>query len=217
MKKILPIVAAAAAIVLIVLAGAPAAAQASGKVVAVETPSDPNRVPWRGGLGDGIRFQCLWSQRDIDYAGYLNRIEFSYYSGTMPASFNNCKILLCHTTKSVLEATFANNYTGNTPVEVFNGTQTLTGSGWLDVHITPDTFNYNNSDNLLLDIVWDGDNGRDVFCYRASGASRRCYSYTSTATVGTVYTMEAQYIRLTLGTMPAVAPTSLGRVKTLFR
>jgi len=217
MKKIIPIVAAAAVTVPIALAGAPAAAEASGKVVTVETPSDANRVPWRGGLGDGIRFQCLWFQRDIDYAGYLNRIEFSYFSGTLPASFNNCKILLCHTTKTMLEATFANNYTGNTPVEVFSGTQTLTGSEWLDIHVTPDTFDYNNSDNLLLDIVWDGDNGRDVFCYRAGGASRRCYSYTSTATAGTVYTMEAQYIRLTLGTMPAVAPTSLGRVKTLFR
>jgi hypothetical protein len=29
--------------------------------------------------------------------------------------------------------------------------------------------------------------------------------------------MEAQYIRLTLGTMPGLEPTSLGRVKTLFR
>jgi hypothetical protein len=195
----------------------PAAAEDSGKVVEVETRSDPNRVPWRGGLGDGIRFQCLWLQNAINYAGYVNKIEFNYFSGTLPASFNNCKILLCHSTKTALEATFANNYTGNTPVEVFSGTETLSGSGWLDTHITPNKFNYNNSHNLLMDVVWNGDNGRDVFCYRANGASRRCYSYTYTATTGIVYTMEAQYIRLTLGTMPGVEPTSLGRVKTLFR
>ncbi len=194
-----------------------AAAGDSGKVVEVETRSDPNRVPWRGGLGDGIRFQCLWLQSAINYAGYVNMIEFYYYSGSFPASFNNCKILLCHSTKTVLEATFANNYTGNTPAEVFSGTETLSGSGWIDTHIKPNVFNYNNRDNLLMEVVWNGDNGRDVFCYRASGASRRCYSYTSTATRGIVYTMEAQYIRLTLGTMPAVYVTSLGRVKTLLR
>jgi len=194
-----------------------AAAEDSGKVVVVETPTDPNRVPWRGGLGDGIRFQCLWFQSAINYAGYLNAIEFSYYSGTLPASFNNCKILLCHSRKTTLEATFANNYTGSTPVEVFNGTQTLSGSGWLDAHITPNLFNYDNVNNLLLEIVWNGDDGRDVFCYRASGASRRCYSYDYNATSGIVYTTEAQYIRLTFGTMPGVAPTSLGRLRALYR
>ncbi len=195
----------------------PAAAEDSGKVVTVETPSDPNRVPWRGGLGDGIRFQCLWLQSGVNYAGSVNKIEFSYFSGTLPATFNNCKILLCHSTKTVLEATFANNYTGNTPVEVFNGTQTLNGSGWIDIRITPNAFNYNNRDNLLMDVVWNGDNGRDVFCYRAGGSSRRCYSYDYNATTGIVYTTEAQYARLTLATMPAVEATSLGRVKTLFR
>jgi hypothetical protein len=195
----------------------PVAAEDSGKVVIVESSSNGNRAPWRGGGGDAMRFQCLWLQSAINYAGYINMIEFNYYSGTLPASFNSCRMLLCHTDKTTLEATFANNYTGNTPVEVFNGTQTLTGSGWIDTPIKPNTFDYNNTKNLLLEVVWNGDNGSDVYCYRANGASRRCYAYSSTASSGTVYTGEAQYIRLHIGTMTGVAPTSLGRVRALFR
>jgi hypothetical protein len=194
-----------------------AAAEDSGKVVIVETRSNANRAPWRGGGGDAIRFQCLWLQTAINYAGYINVVEFEYGSGTVPAIFNNCRILLCHSTKTTLEATFANNYTGNTPVEVFNGTETINGTGWINIGITPNKFNYNNSNNLLMEVVWNGDNGRDVYCYRANGSSRRCYSYSSTASSGTVYASEAQYIRLHIGTMTAAEPTSLGRVRAMFR
>lgn len=189
---------------------------ASGKVVVVETQGGGNRAPWRGAAGNAMRFQCLWFQSGINYAGYINKIEFDNYRGES-GSFNNCKILLCHSTKTMLEATFANNYTGNTPVEVFSGTESISGSGWIDTHIKPNVFNYNNKDNLLMEVVWNGDSGEDVYCYRANGASRRCYTYSSTATTGTVRTGEAQYIRLTIGTMTGVEPTSLGRVKSLFR
>jgi hypothetical protein len=163
-----------------------------------------------------MRFQCLWLKSSINYAGYINVIEFDYSSGSLPAYFNNCKILLCHSTKTALEATFANNYTGKTPVEVYSGGATLTGTGWIDTHIKPNRFNYNNSDNLLMEVVWNGGSGQDIFMYRASGVGRRCYSYSSTSATGTVYA-QAQRIRLHIGTMVAVAPTSLGRVKTLFR
>jgi hypothetical protein len=195
---------------------APAAAEDSGKVVTLESRAAGNRAPWRGGGGDGMRFQCLWLQSSINYAGHVNMIEFDYYSGTFPATFNNCKILLCHTTKTALEATFANNYTGNTPVQVFSGTETLSGSGWIDCHITPNTFNYNNTNNLLMEISWNGDNGRDIYMYRASGTSRRMYSYTYNASSGTVYA-QAQRIRLHLATMTGVSPTSLGRVRAIYR
>jgi len=205
-----------ATIAVLVSGVVPAAAEDSGKVIIVESGSMGNRAPWRGSGGNAMRFQCLWLQSSINYAGYINVIEFQYSSGTLPASFNNCRILLCHSTKTALEATFANNYTGNTPVEVFNGTETLSGSGWLDTHITPNKFNYNNRDNLLMEVVWNGDNGRDVYCNRASATARRCYSYSHTSPTGTVYA-QAQVIRFHIGTMTGVTPTSLGRVKTLFR
>lgn len=195
----------------------PAAAEDSGKVVILESYANSNRAPWRGGGGNAIRWQCLWFQSSINYAGYINQIEFYYGSGSLPASFNDCHILLCHTTKTALEATFANNYTGNTPVEVFSGTQTLTAGPWLNMGTKPNLFNYNNRDNLLMEITWNGDSGRDVYCWRGSGTYRRCYNTSSsTATTGTRYN-ESQYIRLHIGTMTGVAPTSLGRVKTLFR
>jgi hypothetical protein len=197
--------------------GTAIAEEDTGKAVILETIAASNRAPWRGGAGNAIRFQCLWFQSSINQAGNINQIEFNYSSGTLPATFNNCHILLCHSTKTSLETTFANNYTGNTPVQVFNGTQTLSGSGWLDTHITPNLFNYNNTANLLMEITWDGDSGSDVYCSRGSGTARRCYNTTSaTATTGTTYS-ESQYIRLHIATMTGVAPTSLGRVKALYQ
>jgi hypothetical protein len=216
MKRMVVVLTALAVVATLGPAIAPAAAEDSGKAVILETRYTGNRAPWRGGGGDAMRFQCLWFQSDINYAGYVNMVEFDYSSGSFPASFNSCKILLCHSTKTALEATFANNYTNNTPIEVFSGTETLSGSGWIDTHIKPDVFNYNNKDNLLMEIVWSGDNGRDIYMYRASGTARRCYAYSATASSGSVYA-QAQRIRLHIGTMTPVTPTSLGRVKTLFR
>jgi hypothetical protein len=194
---------------------APAAAEDSGKVIIVETRAAGNRAPWRGGGGNAMRFQCLWLQGSINYAGYINMIEFDNYRGES-GTFNNCRILLCHTSRTTLVSTFATNYAGNTPVEVFSGTESISGTGWVDTHIKPNVFNYNNKDNLLMEVVWNGDSGQDVYCYRASGVARRCYSYSHTSATGTVYS-QAQRIRFHIGTMTGVAPTSLGRVKTLFR
>jgi hypothetical protein len=191
-------------------------AEDTGTAVIIESPSGGNRAPWRGGGGDGMRFQCLWLQSSIGHTGYVNQIEFSYYSGTVPASFNSCSVLLCHTSASTLVETFATNYGGNTPVEVYNGTMTLNGSDWLDLGITPNAFNYNNSDNLLMEVVWNGDSGSDVYCYRSTGTARRAYSYTYNASSGSVYD-QSQYIRLHIGTMTGVAPTSLGRVRAIFQ
>jgi hypothetical protein len=194
-----------------------AEAGATGAVVELESRVTGNRVPWRGGAGDALRFQCLWLQSDINAAGYVNRIDFYFSSGSVPASFYNCRVLLCHSSNAELESTFADNYTGNTPVEVFNGTMTLDGATWLDIRITPGLFDYNNTDNLLMEISWDGDSGNNVYCYQSNGAYRRLYSFdSSTAAEGTPQA-ESQYIRLHIGTLPGVSPTSLGRVRAIYK
>ena len=210
MKKVIMVTAALAA----ASALAPAAV-ASGKVVVVGARAARHVAPWRGASGDSMRFQCLWRQSDINYAGYVNGVEFDKVDAA-GARFNGVRVWLCHTRKTALESAFANNYTGFTPVQVLNmRSVTLSGTGWFDPGITANRFNYNNRNNLLMEIRWDGDDGNDVRCWRSGQSYSRCYAFNHNAAQGTVYN-NGQRIRLTIGTMVGAAPTSLGRVKTLF-
>lgn len=198
------------------LAAAAAPAGASGKVVIIGDRAAGNAVPWRGTGYNSLRFQCLWLQRDLAAAGYVNGVEFEKTSAAT-GRFNSVRAWLCHTGKTTLERTFANNYTGNTPVEVLNmRSVTVDGTGWFDLGIRTNRFNYNNASNLLLEIRWNGDDGGNVPCWRSSQRNSRCYAPDHTASAGTVFN-NGQRIRLTIGTMTGVAPTSLGRLRALLR
>ena len=212
MKKTLLVTAALA----VAFSFAPAAAEDSGKVVTIGTHASGNAIPWWGTSYNSMRFQCLWFKSDINTAGYINVVEFEKSSGAS-GTFNDVRVWLCHTKKTALEATFNNNYTGSTPVQVRTSANlTLSGSGYFDIGITPNTFNYNNSDNLLMEIRWNGDTGTTCSCWRSSQPRSRVYASSHTATSGSVQN-NGQCIRLHFGTMTGVAPTSLGRVTTLFR
>jgi hypothetical protein len=67
-----------------------------------------------------------------------------------------------------------------------------------------------------MEIVWNGDSGRDVICYLGAATARRCYAYNHQSPTGRV-SNDSQRIRLTMETYTGFASTSLGRVKTLFR
>jgi hypothetical protein len=202
---------------LLVAAAAPVPpAGASGKVVAVGPRVTRSAVPWRGASGDSMRFQCLSFQRNIGYAGYINRVEFDK-SNLVAGRFNSVRAWLCHTRKTALANVFANNYTGFTPVQVLNmRSLTVDGTGWFDLRINANRFNYDNHNNLLVEIRWDNDDGHDVPCWRSAQPYSRCYAFNHNATQGTVYN-NGQRLRLTIGTMVGAEATSLGRVKTLFR
>lgn len=216
MNKIITIVAAAVVALAITLAGAPEAAADTGKVVVLEARQKTDANPWGGAAADAMRFQCLWLQRDVDYAGFVDKVEFDAYYATQ-THFYNCRILLCHTNRTALVSNFTTNYGGNTPVEVYSGTRSLAGGGpWINANIRSRVFNYNNRDNLLMEIVWNGDSGRDVICYLGAATERRCYAYNHQSTTGRV-TNDSQRIRLTMGVYTGLEATSLGRVKTLFR
>lgn len=192
-----------------------APAGGTGKVIVLGTHAAGNYIPWWGNSYDSCRFQCMWLQSEINTAGYINQIEFEP-SGSYNASFNEVRVWLCHTTKTQLEGTFNNNYSG-TPVQVRSGgTLTFSGSGYTDIGITPGQFNYNNSDNLLLEIRWNGDSGVGVPCYRSSASTGRIYAWDHNASSGTVQ-VTGQCVRIHMGTMTGVLPTSLGRVKSLFQ
>jgi hypothetical protein len=193
-----------------------ATAEATGKVVTIGTQVTGHSVPWCGHKV-ALRFQCLWKQSDIGYAGYINAVEFRFSSGNTSGTFNACRVLLCHTTKDVLSGEFDANYGGKTPVTVLNKSEhTVSGTEWVDVGINPGKFYYNNSDNLLMEIRWYRATYTNIYCkiYNVNGG--RCYAYDEGAEYGMFYD-QGQYIRLHVGTMAGVETTSLGRVKALFR
>lgn len=195
-----------------------ATAGATGKVVTIGSFAANNAFPWWGTSYNSMRYQCLWLQSEIAYAGYINKIEWNRGTYTSTGTFNQVRVWLCHSTKTVLESTFNNNYTGNTPVAVRpSGNYTVpAGPGYVDMPISTNTFNYNNTSNLLMEIRWNGDTGTTCYCWRSPNPSRRVSANSHTATSGTVWS-NSQHIRLTIGTMTGVAPTSLGRVKSIFK
>jgi len=202
--------------VIVIVATLSAAAEGTGKVVTIGTEVTGHSVPWRGS-GASMRFQCLWRQSDIGYAGYINAVEFRYSSGSSSGTFDNCRVLLCHTTKEELDYIFAENYAGRTPVTVLDVPKlALSGTEWIDIGINAETFNYNNNDNLLMEILWRGDSNNNIYCKIYTDRGNRCYAFNDNAGSGSVYG-EGQYIRLHIGTMVSVEPTSLGRVKALYQ
>jgi hypothetical protein len=212
MKKLLFLAMAA-----LTFAALAAPAGATGKVVTIGTYAANNAFPWWGASYNSMRFQCLWLQSDIAYAGYINKIEWNRGTYTTTGTFNQVRVWLCHTTKTTLESTFNNNYTGNTPVLVRpSGNYTVPGGpNYVDMPISTNTFNYNNTNNLLMEIRWNGDTGTTCYCWRSPDTSRRVSANDHNASSGTVWS-NSQHIRLTIGTMTGLAPTSLGRIKSLY-
>jgi hypothetical protein len=193
-------------------------AGATGKMVEIGTAAYLSGVPWGGISYNSMRFQCLWFKSDIGAAGYIQAIEWDRNRYTTSGTYNDTRVWLCHTTKTRLESTFNNNYTGKTPVQVMNKStfRMPAGPGWVNFGIDPDKFKYNNSDNLLMEVRWNGDSGVQCTVTTRTGSGQSVWTTNHMATTGTVRNY-GQCIRLYIGTMTGVGPSSLGRVKTLFR
>jgi hypothetical protein len=201
----------------LVLAGSALAYGDEVKIVG--TQSSSNVCPWWG-PNAAIRFQCLWEKSEIGLSlgGYINKIEFMR-SSTTSAAFGNVRVYLCHSDKTTeLDMTYANNYKG-TPVQVMDKSSlTVSGSTgqWWDMGIDPNKFNYNNTDSLLMEIRWRGSTTACA-CYRANGTNKRIWAFDDNASVAAYRFAQLQFIRLTVANATGVNPTSLGRVKSIFK
>jgi hypothetical protein len=170
-----------------------------------------------------MRFQCLWLKAEIAEKGRVVKIEFSFkqYVGTPPSTFTGCKILLCHTTVNTIGTNFKSNYGGKDPVEVFSGKLVvpagLQENDWFMV-VAPKAFTFNNTNNLLMEVVYTGASGGQENRFWIADADQpgRVRAFSATAINGTVLANQGQVARITIGS-PAVEPTSLGRVRALFR
>jgi len=160
-----------------------------------------NYIPFWGNSYDACRFMTLYLQSEINVAGQIVTLSFMP-STSSTGTFDNLRVNLCHTSATQLSTTFDANYTGNTPIEVMNEPSLLIGNAgdvWMDWDIA---FDYNNTDNLLVEILWNGDGGVGVPIWRTTEAvPRRLYAWNDMATTGTTGT-QCYYVKLAISTGP---------------
>jgi hypothetical protein len=95
--------------------------------------------------------------------------------GGESASFSNFKIYLGHGASDVLGTTFDDNYIVGTKVLVYeNAAVTLTAAAEEWVTLDLDTaFDYNGTDNLIMEIQWSGGSGT-FYTYKWQTGTNRC-------------------------------------------
>jgi hypothetical protein len=172
-----------------------------------------------GSILNGIRFQTLVDKNQINYAGALNDVElFNYFGYT--GKYDSYRIYLCHTGKTSLSATFAENYKG-TPVLVGNyrSFSIPAARDWFSLRMAQ-TYDYNNVDGLLVEVRWQGDDLGDVPVYvgQAQGSNNhRVWAANDPEAESGTADAYPYYCRLSFGAYAAVEAASLGRVRALYR
>jgi hypothetical protein len=161
-----------------------------------------------------VRNQDLVLSTDAIPGGEITKWEW-FASEVEAGSFYNLKVKLCHTSRTALSRNFGANYDGNTPVEVYSKASQYLNPGvgkWFGFDFAK-TFDYDGKKNFIIEVEWSGDSGGLVYNYWSPATARCVYNYNG----GTVYLANyVHYMRITLEPN-AVAPTSLGRVKSIFR
>lgn len=183
--------------------------------VTIGSPFRQNAIPFWGQAYDAMRVQLLYLQSEINHAGRI--VAFGLNScGDPPGEFYKVRVRLCHTPVTTLGPEFGDNYGGNTPVEVFTRETLLVNTGpngnWYEF---PVVFDYNNTDNLLFEIAWRGDNGRTITLWRnANGDTRRCVAYDDTAKTGAPDNVNAYYARIGFIPVGLESPSFVDRIPT---
>jgi hypothetical protein len=165
--------------------------------VIIGVPTNGNYIPFWGSSYDAMRFQVLFLQSEINVLGDI--VTFSWNPSTSTTGlFNNMRVYMCHTSATQLSATFDDNYTGNTPAEVINVPSMTVGGPagiWYDWDVY---FPYNNVDNLLVEVRWNGDGGLGIPMWRTTEAvERRLWAPDDNASTGTLQ-FTGNYVRLYL-------------------
>jgi hypothetical protein len=152
-------------------------------------------------------------------SGGISEIAFDFQAGSYQnVEFYDVVFKLCHTTLDELTATFDDNYAGNTPevIATHNPLTINSTGGWWPI---PDTtvFAYNGTDNLIIELIWVGNNGKSVYSYAMdTGATCRIVRATDYQSPTGAQWYRLHRFKLTLGAS-AIEASSLGRIKTLFQ
>jgi uncharacterized repeat protein (TIGR01451 family) len=139
-----------------------------------------NQWPWSTALGTSVHFQMMYRASNINKAGAIESWAWQCYSATASRVFNNVTIKMCHTTLANLTTDMIGNFGGNTPVTVGSYPSVTIGGcqpgQWMPLNCTP-SFQYNGTDNLLIDITWQSANagGPTWVRFGQPGYNGRCW------------------------------------------
>jgi hypothetical protein len=149
-----------------------------------DTPTTSNPIPFWGSSHDKVFHHNLYNSTQVGCEGTIRRIGFDRSNPTSPTEgaglFQNLRISMAHTTKTVLSSiTFDSNYHGSL-IEVFHATNVYinssNGDSWIYFDLNKN-FTYDSQYNLLVNISWDQDGGTDVrLKIINTGAGCRAYS-----------------------------------------
>ncbi|MGD8719542.1 MAG: hypothetical protein PVH29_12075 [Candidatus Zixiibacteriota bacterium] len=165
------------------------------------------------------RVQVLARQSDLNFDGDITRVEYHGAETASGATYGEFEMRLSHTPLSALTENFADNYGGRTPAVVATANPLVLNTvidEWFAIDCSP-AFPYNNADNLIVEVHWRNTAegiSLPVWGYDG-GAYLMMYALEYNGTTGLVST-KTNRLRITYEAN-AVAPTSLGRVRALFR
>ncbi len=187
---------------------------ATGHSVYILNGSTGSTYPWYS-PNEGMRCQMLFDRDKIDYAGTIT--EFELEKQVYVGEYGNVKFYLCHTSLSALATDFSANYGGNTPkmVASFSTYKLPAVEGVYPIPMA-ETFDYNNRDNLILEVTWETGGRQKVTLLSGAVTAHVCYAHDAKATIGTVANV-ALNARISFDIYKGVEPASFGRVKALYR
>lgn len=172
----------------------------SGFAVVIGDRSIYNWQPFQGGPSDSCRVQFLYYASDVNHSGLINTLSLMP-SLMSQGTFNNLEIYICPTAKDTLEATFANNYTGNTPTLVYSTATQVYGRTderdyWHD--FTLDTKYDYTGGNFIVEFRWAGDDGHSIssYAFQTSGVYREVGTGKPGRATGLTH-MQAMYMKVT--------------------
>ncbi|MBN2542986.1 hypothetical protein JXI42_09000 [bacterium] len=132
--------------------------------------------------------QMLYLQSEIGGATTVQEIGFDIHTLGAPSLLTNLTITLMHTSLSALPASFTDMSSGTV---VYGPTDyTLPSStGWFTIDITD--FDYNGSDNILIDVVWGHNSTYStahlVYATSTSPSYRTVYGFSDYSTPPSYY------------------------------
>jgi hypothetical protein len=205
-----------------------AVAAAYADLILVGDPAERVDIPYKGGGGyEAMRLMEVVRKGDGLVAGDVKRWE--WWGGEVDpvtGKFYKFKLRLCHTSRTELAPPFSANYEGRTPTTVFSADPaniSMEIREWFGFDCKP-AFKYNGKDNLLVEVWWEGDDdgGGQVFTAWVPGQLRSLDAYRKNGVSYKGYPDQGEsfnwlhFMRITLEP-DAVWPTSLGRVKAVYR